>query len=121
MQYGNWIEKPLLDDAQIKMLLDADEGGFSLLIELKEIYANETQPLMEDLKLALRQGDEGQVSRRAHAIAGSSANLGLMRFSQLMRHIEYDQIEPESIGELIPQVDVLYRSSLEALDRVVSG
>ncbi len=121
MDYGNWMDKPLLDDSQIKMLSEADDGDFALLTELKEIHVNETEPLIKELKLAIQQEDGSQIIRKAHAIAGSSANLGLMRFSYLMRHIEYDNIDSAEMPELLEQMDALYQHSLSALDEVING
>lgn len=116
MIYNNWMQKSLLDDSQVKMLADADEDGdFALLIELMEIYRDETKPLIQKLQVALEQGDCQQISRTAHAIAGSSSNLGLLRFSHLMKHVEYDERDLNEIPRLLTTIPVVYRESMDAL------
>ena len=122
MKYSRWKDEPLLDNMQIEMLVGSmEDGDLDLLKELKELYCQETAAQLQRLQDALRTEDEGGQKKLAHAIAGSSANLGFLRLSKLMRHIENDAVESAELVKLSAELESVYEESLQALDRIMGG
>lgn len=116
---ANWKEADLLDEEQVNMLnseiLDEDR---SLLAELLELYQAESREAMAGLLEALRGNDLEQLIANAHALAGSSANIGLNRFSRLMRHLEVQTITVSERDQLRITIEALYAESMSALEHV---
>ncbi len=79
----------LLDLEQLQMLLEAGAGdSFDLLREIVGLFEEESHAKLAELKAGLVAGDYGSVGRAAHALAGSSANIGGRRVWQLARELE---------------------------------
>jgi HPt (histidine-containing phosphotransfer) domain-containing protein len=68
---------PLLDPEQIKMLLEsgADES-VELFKEILGLFEEESEKKFDEMRLAASSGDFEAFGRSAHAMAGSSANIG---------------------------------------------
>jgi HPt (histidine-containing phosphotransfer) domain-containing protein len=81
---------PLLDPHQIRMLTETggdDPAG--LLHELWQLYADEIIPMLAALQ-ALIEAHDAKAIHIAHAIAGSSANIGAGQLHQAARQLEAD-------------------------------
>lgn len=103
---------PLLDEAQISMLKEtAPEDAAELFTELKDLFEEEGEPLLERLGRAIHQQDVTGIERSAHALAGSSSNIGYLKLSKLVRELEH--------SDLSRPVEVL-QTELDELKRVYS-
>jgi len=65
-----------------------EEGEPSLLDELIEIFLDDTPRRLEDLVQAFEEGNAHALEAAAHSLKSSSANLGALVFSGLMRELE---------------------------------
>jgi len=65
-----------------------EEGEPSLLDELIEIFLDDTPRRLEDLVQAFEEGNAHALEAAAHSLKSSSANLGALVFSGLMRDLE---------------------------------
>ncbi len=59
-----------------------------LLREIVGLFDADNLPQFNALEAACREGDAAAVARIAHYIAGSSANLGLVRLAAFCREVE---------------------------------
>lgn len=90
MDFQVIAQAPLIDDEQIEMLIETGEDAAAELIEeLLNLFVEEAGPKLEDLQNAIQRGDQAEAARDAHAIAGSSANLGALRLSKAARMLEH--------------------------------
>ena len=104
---------PILDTAQIEMLR---EMGDDLVTEILESFTEEVEPRLNTLEQRCAQRDEKQLKDDIHFVAGSAANLGLLRLAELCRNIE-EQIKNQTLNtwDKIPQtVRDEYTTALEA-------
>lgn len=110
------IEKEIIDKA---MDWVADYGE-EFLIELIDVYLDDTPVRLAQLRQALDGGDTETVTREAHTLKSSSANVGAMTLSAVARQVELagrnGQLESLS-AEVSRLSDVFARvkSTLEAL------
>ena len=77
MENADSTSGPLLDPEQIKMLLEsgADES-IELFREILGLFEEESNRKFEEMRAAVASGDFEAFGRSAHAMAGSSANIG---------------------------------------------
>ncbi len=75
------IDMPTYD--QLKDLMGED-----FVIELIDTYTVETGSLIDQLNVALKNGEAASFGRAAHSIKSSSASLGAISFSQQARELE---------------------------------
>ena len=67
----------LLDPEQIQMLLEAGaDDSLELFTELIGLFEAESQAKLEEIRISHNDGDFEALGRAAHALAGSSANIG---------------------------------------------
>lgn len=78
-------ELAILDDEQVAMLQSAGEG---FLEDLVDEYSGEVDQRIERISESCRKGDLEALRIDIHYIAGSSANIGLLRLAELCRNIE---------------------------------
>ncbi|MCI0486292.1 MAG: response regulator [Blastocatellia bacterium] len=67
--------------------LDDDEDS-DFIVELVSIYLEDTSSRLEQLKEAVKRGDAEALYKVAHALKGSSANLGVKRVAALCAELE---------------------------------
>jgi len=79
------------------------EDDPDLLHELIETYLEDAPRHLEDMRLALAEGDQELMRRSAHTLKSSSANLGGARLSAVCRAMESAARTPdvEEYGRLI--------------------
>lgn len=101
MKMESILSEPLIDQEQMDMLIEAGEGAAAeLLEELLGLFIGEAEPQLAELGEKIASEDHYRVERLMHALAGSSANLGALRLSQLARKIEHTA-ETASKAELL--------------------
>lgn len=108
---------PLTDDDQIEMLVEAgEEGAADLIEELLDLFKSEASPQLEAIHAAIQNRSFGDIERPAHALAGSSANLGGLRLSKLAKAMEISARDgaSEPLLTLAPQVNALYEDTVAA-------
>jgi HPt (histidine-containing phosphotransfer) domain-containing protein len=108
---------PIIDEEQINMLVEAGEDGAAELIEeLLDLFQTEAAPQLEAIRSAHATRDYARAARPAHAVAGSSANLGGLRLSRLAKALELtaESGEAERFEALAPAVDALYHETVDA-------
>ena len=85
-QFGG---NPVIDEAAVELLRELggdDEPG--LLLELIELYLRDAEDRMRILGDAQRGGDASTVARAAHSLKSSSANMGALALSDVLRQVE---------------------------------
>ena len=115
MELEELKDLPLIDAEQLEMLVEAGEDGATeLLEELLGLFELEARPQLESLKGSLAVGDHAAMVRPAHALAGSSANLGGHRLARLAKTLEA-VVEPghPATGD-IPGLTAAIEANLEA-------
>ncbi len=63
-------------------------GDQELLTELADLFLEDVPPRLEALREAIEGGDAASVGRAAHALKGSSANMGALRMSTICAELE---------------------------------
>jgi signal transduction histidine kinase/DNA-binding NarL/FixJ family response regulator len=79
---------PTLDDARLGRLLDATARP-ELLADLAEIFVQDTERRLNELSEASHRGDSEALARGAHAVKGSSGNMGAARLAELAAVLEH--------------------------------
>lgn len=64
------------------------EYGADFLVELIDVYLEDTPYRLAQLHQALNGGDKEALTREAHTLKSSSANVGAMSFSAVAKEIE---------------------------------
>jgi len=64
------------------------EGEPDLIVELIDLYLEDAPLRMASLQEAVAEADGGGIKRAAHALKGSSANLGARRVAELCEQLE---------------------------------
>lgn len=78
-------DTPVLDANQVAMLREAGE---ELIADLLETFEAECAPRLDRIAECCAARDLAGLRENIHFVAGSGANLGLMRFAELCRCIE---------------------------------
>lgn len=118
----------LLDPEQINMLLESGaDDSLALFIEILGLFEQESQAKFDELRATRESGDHVAFSRAAHALAGSSANIGGRAVWLLARDMENlcKRGEPEKAVARLPELERLYQETLvqmkEYVRRIESG
>jgi HPt (histidine-containing phosphotransfer) domain-containing protein len=113
----NEISKlPLIDNDQVAMLAEAGEDtAAELMEELLALFQEEAAPHLVSLKENYAQENFVGMARLAHAVAGSSANLGGLRLSKLAKAVEVaaNNKDTAKINSLIGDLDAMYEETVE--------
>lgn len=89
MSLPDFSDAELIDNEQFEMLVATGEDeAAEMLAELLELYTGEAEPKFVELYQAAGEVDRHKCNRIGHALAGASANLGLLRLSKLCRAYE---------------------------------
>ena len=78
------IEKEIADKAKDWI----DDYGEDFLVELIDVYLDDTPTRLAQLRQALDGGDAETMTREAHTLKSSSANVGAMTLSALAHQVE---------------------------------
>jgi two-component system, sensor histidine kinase and response regulator len=79
----------VLDRSAVDAVLEASgEGAAEFFASLTEVYLRDARERVELLRAAAARGDAAALAETAHALKGSSANLGVKRVECLSRRIE---------------------------------
>jgi len=81
-------EELILDSKSVADLLELDGGKGKFLAELVEAYYLESPDRIIQIERSLIAGDVQGVARAAHALSGSSANVGAKRLREVAHRLE---------------------------------
>jgi len=93
----------------------------SFLREIIAIFLDDTPARIADLRKSLASGDQGEFTRAAHSIKGSSSNLGANQLRAISAELEH-RGKVEGIAALGPRVDDLenaFASARVALEKLL--
>ncbi|MCA1593001.1 MAG: response regulator [Acidobacteria bacterium] len=94
-----------------------EEGGPDLIGELIELYINDTQARLTEMRAALKEQDAQTLKRVAHSLKGSSGNLGIRRMATLCAELEetlHDGTMDEA-GAKVNRLEAEFERVMEAL------
>ncbi|MFP4281191.1 MAG: Hpt domain-containing protein [Opitutales bacterium] len=114
---------PITDDEQLSMLIEAGEDGAADLIEeLLDLFRTEAGPQVEAMRTAITHGAGEEAARPAHAISGSSANLGGLRLSKLAKAMELAAGDGRTaeLTMLSAEMQDLYNETIKAFEAEIA-
>src|SRR5215213_6917487 len=78
-----------LDSEALAALVDPALGGDpEFLAEIAQLFSRDTPPILAALSIAAAAGDAAALTRAAHALKGSCANLGATSMQQTASELE---------------------------------
>jgi HPt (histidine-containing phosphotransfer) domain-containing protein len=112
------IEKEIM----IKAKEWADDYGEDFLVELIDVYLDEAPARMAQLQLAVDGHDAETLSREAHTLKSSSANVGAMTLSAMAQQVEIAGRtgKTENLADVVRHMAATFaqvRTALEVLRR----
>lgn len=121
---GSGCAAGLLDSEQLQMLIEAGgDDSLSLLREIFILFESESVEKLKDLHSCRASGDYELLGKAAHALSGSSANIGGRKLAAQAREIENlckERRGPEAAVK-IEELESSYRETINALKAYVSG
>ena len=111
-------DEPLLDDNQVEMLREtAAECDPELLQELFDLYYNDNTARVKQIRPAIAREDWSEAAKLAHAVAGSSSNMGGNRVTKLSILLENNVNEERftDLDAIAEQIEIEFARTLEAL------
>jgi len=100
--YPELIDLPILNIDIFQSLRQSIDDDL-IFSDLVTIYLNSAENLLEEIQLALANGDPNQFSLSAHSLKSTSASIGAIRLSQLCKYLE----QVGKTGKLSISSDVL--------------
>ena len=112
----------LLDLTTLQNLVELDDGGHGLVLEMIDLFREDTQGRIEDILAAAAQGDAEEFSRASHALKGGAGALGAAGLRALAAELEAlgKSGTVEAGPDLRGRLETLYRNSLAALEAYVT-
>ncbi|MFZ3231425.1 MAG: Hpt domain-containing protein [Pseudobdellovibrio sp.] len=111
----------ILNQSAIETLRDLQKKtGRNLLGDLIKLYIETTPPIFINMKTHLKANAFEDLSREAHSLKSSSANIGAIKIEELARTIEYKIIRneactPELLLNLITEIEKIFPETCMAL------
>ena len=112
------FDASLIDTEQIEMLIEAGASeSMELVRELLDLYEGESRQKLDDLKAHAATADYEAMGRSAHALAGSSANVGGKLVWKMAKQMENDCKEGrgETAAQAIQTLKATHDKTLIAL------
>jgi CheY-like chemotaxis protein/HPt (histidine-containing phosphotransfer) domain-containing protein len=112
----------LLDEAILKELAALDDPDApSILRGLLGDYLGETPAAISAIKQHLQAGEAGDIGRRAHKLAGTSASLGAKAVAEVCYRIEHTVQRGESgpLPALVEELEMRFTRTRAALQKYV--
>ena len=103
----------------IKKLAENLELDLEEFSEIFEIYIETTSSDLQELKVALRDGDAKRAHEKTHSIKGSSGNLGIDELYELAKQID-DRARVNSLNgleDLVRNFDEIYKRLVEEFEK----
>jgi HPt (histidine-containing phosphotransfer) domain-containing protein len=93
------------------------DGEPDLIVELIDLYIDETARLLGVMRAGLNNKDWEVIKRASHSLRGSSGNLGILQMSLIcdqMEHMEFNDLFPTA-EELLHSLDHEFARVCEVL------
>jgi PAS domain S-box-containing protein len=113
----------LLDEGILKELAALDDPDApSILRGLLGDYLDETPAALSAIKQHLQNGQSGDIGRRAHKLAGTSASLGAKAVAEVCYRIEHavQRGETSQLPPLVEELEMRFTRTRGALQRYAS-
>lgn len=81
-------DQPILDEATLAELVASVGEDVTFVTELIEAYLGDAPRQIEQIQIAVRDGDAASVVRPAHTLKSSSATVGAQRLAARARRLE---------------------------------
>ena|SRR5437867_517746 len=95
-----------LDVTVLNSLADPEiEDGSDLVVELIDLYLEESTRLLQGIKVGIETRDGMMVKRAAHSLRGSSGNLGILKTAQICWLLEQREPGDAVVTGLVQQLD----------------
>lgn len=110
----------LIDREQIDGLIAA--AGVDATREILDAFRRSTDGLLAKLREDLARGDFTEAARTAHAIKGSSANVGALMLSSAARSVE-EACKTQDCGAALGEIEDVgaqFAATLNALDAILA-
>lgn len=122
-QLKHWlVPAAVLDPSRLQILrsLSKRPGASTLVREMMEAYIKNSPADLQQLRLAIQQGDSAEIVRRAHYFKGATATVGVSAAAARLQRIEADpnaasRLEPPLEKELLEAVEPI-REFLRSLE-----
>ncbi len=114
-------DEPLLDLTQVELLRQtALECEPELLQELLDLYCGDNAARLEQVCPAIARRDWAEAAKLAHAVAGSSSNMGGNRVSKLCMLLESNVNEGrlDDLEAIAGQIEKEFARTVEALQKM---
>lgn len=114
----------LLDLSQVNMLLDSGgEESIELINEILVLFEEESRAKFSDLKTAKEKADAEAFGYAAHAISGSSANIGGVVVWQKAKSMENDckTGDPQVAFSMLDELEADFNRTLGELKAYVAS
>jgi HPt (histidine-containing phosphotransfer) domain-containing protein len=111
----------VLDMAVIDELLSlCDDGDPELLLDLIQLYLDDSPAKIQGLQTGLASGDMDLVERAAHALKGSSGNLGARLLQETCEQLQLTARQPNQtrIQQLVAQAQTEFAAVCSELARL---
>lgn len=102
----------ILDEAMIAELRELDEGEDGLLIELVDMFREESARRVDELRKALEIADLAAAERIAHAMKSAASNIGAKQLSANWQQLELDTRK----GNTLEQLQACFQRCLDAYE-----
>ncbi|MDQ3871760.1 MAG: response regulator, partial [Chloroflexota bacterium] len=111
--------EPVLDATVLAGLRELDGDGQGSLGGIVTMFFGDTEARVEQLRLALQQGDAGSLRNASHSLKGSSGMFGARRMSALCGQLENVAADGDlkAAGELANQLETEFTAVRDALQR----
>ena len=110
----------LLDQEQLEMLVEAGgDDSSSLLNEIFGLFESESSQKLEELRRHRAERNFEMLGKAAHALSGSSANIGGRELARKAKEIENlcKSQQGESAASLLDELETVYRDTVIALNK----
>lgn len=113
----------IIDRAAVERLRQFDDGTHGdTLCELVKLFLQLAPKRIEQMKISLEKLSWRDLSREAHSLKSSSANLGAMRLSAACRRLETIENHPDTelARSLLDEIQDEYLKASEALTEMMT-
>ena len=110
-----------LDPETIALL--RDEIGMDVLIELSQLFLDETESAVADIQSASDEFDAERLRESAHSLKGASLNMGAHQLANVCKIIEQRgrDVELEGISSLVHQMKINYQLVCAELKKIIAA
>ena len=98
----------------------AETGDFAVVREVISIFQTDTRARIRKLQQALADGDAAKARGEAHAIKGSSAQVGALELSELCRGVEFAAARQDvaAASSLFPELETAFAAVCSAMSEL---